>query len=128
MSTILIPQWLPLYFHFPGAILLNDVFPIPAKYDGQILGWFGSIPVLGSGAGTSTDFQLYNDTTGEAYFLVPPTFEVDAASNVLEGGRIVNAPVFKAGQVLRGKIVAVSTNPADAVIGLFVKMYEPVTV
>lgn len=131
MSTIIIPYVTVIYFHFPDTVTNGEEFPFQnVPYNGEVVGWFGGLANLGSGAGTSTDFQLTNETTtpDKDYFQVQPTFEVDSATKVLEGGRLIDSPKFSAGDTLKGRITAVSTGPEDAVVGIVVKYRKPLTV
>lgn len=128
MPTIVIPLYTVEIFHFPDTVALNDEFPITVPYGGEIVNYYGSIADGGSGAGTSTDFQISNDETSKDYFTVQPTFEVDSATNLLEGGQLDDSPTFLAGQTLRGKATAVSTTPKDAQLNVVMKYLKTVTV
>ena len=131
MSTIVIPYYAIISFKFPDTVTVNEEFPFgPMPYEGEIVGWSGGIANLGTGAGTSTDFQLINEsrTPDLNYFSIVPTFEVDSATKVLEGGQLIDSPTFSAGETLKGKITAVSTSPEDAVVSIVIKLRKPVTV
>lgn len=128
MSTIVIPYLSELAFHFPDTLVVNDEFKVEAPYDGEILNYSGSLAVLGSGAGTSTDLQVENDDTGDLMFSTQPTFEVDSASKVLEGGELADSPTFLQGQTLRAYVTAVSTTPEDGIFRLLCRFYKRVTV
>lgn len=49
----------------------------PAPHDFEILGIVGCILNAGTGAGTSTIFQIRNQTKGFDYYLTRPEFRVD---------------------------------------------------
>jgi hypothetical protein len=83
----------------------------------------GHIATVGTGAGTSTDIQIRNATTGRDYFETEPAFEVDDAVSgkaVLSGGTLKNNPTFRQGQTLALDIDAVpgGANSAEATIWL----------
>lgn len=128
MSTIIIPYLSEIALLFPNTLQVNDEFKRVMPYDGEILGYGGSLAVLGTGAGTSTDLQLVNDDTGVTYFDVQPTFEVDSATRVLEGGALIESPTFRQGETLRGYVTAISTAPKDGTLTLLCKFRKPVTV
>lgn len=128
MSTIVIPYYSERSFHFPDTLQVNDEFKMEMPYEGEVVGYSGSVANLGSGAGTSIDFQIENDDTGDLLFDIQPTIEVDSASKVLEGGQLADSPTFLAGQTLRGYITAISTTPEDAVLRVLCKFYKTVTV
>lgn len=128
MSTIIIPYEADISFHFPDGVAVNDEFKRVMPYDGEVLNYGGSLAVLGTGGGTSVDVQVENDDTGDLIFTVQPTFEVDSASKVVEGGQLASSPTFRAGQTLRAYITAVSTTPEDGVFTLHCKLYKRVTV
>lgn len=129
MPLIVIPYYAVEIFHFPGTIAVNDVFPLTIPYDGEIIGYYGSSSDRGTGAGTSTDFQVENDdVAGKNYFSVQPTIEVDSATNLLEGGQLDDSPTFLAGQTLRARATAISTAPKNAQLHLVMKYYRTLTV
>lgn len=97
-------------------------------YRGEIVGYAGSLAVLGSGAGTSTDFQVENEETGVEYFDDQPTVEVNSGTKTIEGGSLIDSPTFRAGETLRAYISAISTAPEDGILRLLCIFYKPVTV
>ena len=108
-----------LYFHLLGTIAAGDgKWKVVAPLDGEIIGFGGYIKTLGSGAGTGTDIQLRNETRSpeKDYFSssLKPTFDVDAATNILQDGTLVANPTFRAGDILCLDVDSVSTNPGDA--------------
>ena len=128
MSTILLPYMTEPAFHFPDTLQVNDEFKWVASYDGEIVGYAGTLAVLGTGAGTSVDVQLVNDDTGVTYFSTQPTFEVNSATKVLEGGELIDSPTFRQGETLRAYITAISTAPKDGIFRIICKLRKPVTV
>ncbi len=83
---------------------------VKAPFDGEFLGnrlgprVTGHIQAAGSGAGTYTEIQIRNETSGRDYFSTGPKFEVDdedaAGRALLSGGVLGTYQSFKAGEVL----------------------------
>ena len=116
-------------FRLPGAITVADnKWKREMQFRGEILGYRGFIKTLGTGGGTSTDIQLRNQTTtpDKDYFSTKPTFEVDSASNLLEGGELIASPTFQAGDVLVLDVDAISTGPADAEVTLLCGFFREI--
>ncbi|KKN82084.1 hypothetical protein LCGC14_0313510 [marine sediment metagenome] len=87
-------------------------------YAGEIIEVGGYMTTLGSGGGTSTDFQLRNETDGNKDILsTVGAFEVDSGTKLLEGQVVdtTNAS-FAKDDVIDLDADAISTNPADAEI------------
>ncbi len=108
-------------FRLVGSITVADnKWKREMEFRGEILGYRGYIKTLGTGAGTSTDIQIRNQNTtpDKDYFSTKPTFEVDSASNLLEGGELIASPIFQAGDVLCLDVDAITTGPADAEVVL----------
>ncbi|MDP2727239.1 MAG: hypothetical protein Q8P59_06815 [Dehalococcoidia bacterium] len=108
----------------------DAVFRAEAPFDGEILGSrngpvvTGHIQNGGTGAGTYTEIQIRNTTTGRDYFTTAPRFNVDDEDTngraVLSGGVLGMEPTFKAGDILALDINAIpgGSNSAQAVIYL----------
>lgn len=94
--------------------------------NGEILAFGGYVKTLGSGAGSSIDIQIRNETMtpDRDYFKVEPTFEVDSATNLLEGGELIDSPVFRKDDVLVLDVDAISTNPSDMDVWILVGMHH----
>lgn len=85
-------------------------FRLKVPYDGEILGArngpriTGHIQDAGTGAGTYTEIQIRNVTTGREYFSTTPKFQVDDANAfgrcILSGGVLSTEPTFKQNDVL----------------------------
>jgi hypothetical protein len=85
-------------------------FRLKVPYDGEILGArngpriTGHIQDAGTGAGTYTEIQVRNVTTGRAYFSTTPRFQVDDKDAngrcILSGGVLSNEPTFRQNDVL----------------------------
>jgi len=95
-----------------------------APYAGELKKVSGFIETLGGGAGTSTDFQLRNATTGHDMLSTVGAFEVDSADNLLEGQVVddIYAP-FSKGDIIHLDCDAISTNPSDAHIDMTVVLF-----
>jgi len=76
----------------------------PAPYDFEILGIVGCILNAGTGAGSSTEFQIRNQTRSFDYYTTRPRFRVDDkdANNraVLHNGILGTRTTGKQGDVL----------------------------
>lgn len=108
-------------FVIPGTIAAGDgKAKWEAPFAGEIVAVEGFITTLGTGAGTSVDIQVSNDSTD--YLTTLGTFEVDSATNLLEGQVLKPNPTFEVSDVLEIDVDAISTSPADALIRLWVKM------
>ncbi|MEE9401260.1 MAG: hypothetical protein V3V32_04495 [Dehalococcoidia bacterium] len=107
----------------PGAITIaNDKDRWEAVAGGRLWRVGGSITTLGAGAGTSTDFQINNG--GTDMLTTPMAYEVDSASNLAEGWVIDRSnDSFDRGDVIQADCDAISTNPADARILLYVLLF-----
>lgn len=119
----MIVQQTVIQFHVVGTVTVaDDKWKWKAPYAGEIVSVGGYITTLGSGAGTSTDFQLANGTTD--ILSTVGAFEVDSATNLLEG-QVVNAnnATFDANDTIALDCDAVSTNPANAVIWAVVNLF-----
>jgi hypothetical protein len=133
MSTIILPFYETVTLNVPGLLASsqNYVVFIP-QYPGEIIGYSGSIAVLGTGAGASSDFRLSNNDADYNYqfdyFTTRPTFEVDSATKVLEGGQLRDSPTFLVGDILEGEFNPVATNAERATITLVLRVFKPVTV
>lgn len=113
-------QW-----HLVGTITTGDgKWSWRAPYAGEVIAVGGYIKTLGSGAATSTDIQLRNETDSNKDILsTVGAFEVDAATNLLQAQVInVNNASFAANDVIDLDVDAISTNPADAVIWAIVNL------
>ena len=89
-------------------------------FAGEIVAVEGWIITLGSGGTTSTDFQVSNGAVD--YLKTVGAFEVDSATNLLEGQVLAVNPTFDADDTLEIDCDAISTGPADALIRVWVKM------
>ena len=89
-----------------------------APFAGKIIAVDGWIKTLGSGATTSTDFQISCGT--KDYLATVGAFEVDSATSLLESQVLVPNTSFAAGDIIELDCDAVSTSPADAFIRLWV--------
>jgi hypothetical protein len=104
--------------------LADDKFRLTVPYDGEILGALsgpaitGHIANAGTGAGSSTDIQISNVTTGRDYFATEPTFEVDdkdaSGRALLSGGMLNGRPTFRQNDVLALDVDALPTNSDSA--------------
>jgi hypothetical protein len=102
----------------------DDKFRVTVPYDGEILGALsgpaisGHIVNAGTGAGSSTDIQISNVTTGRDYFATEPTFEVDdkdaSGRALLSGGMLNGRPTFRQNDVLALDVDALPTNSDSA--------------
>ena len=109
----------------PGVITVADgKWSWKAPYAGEIISIGGYIQTLGAGAGTSTDIQLRNQTQAKDILSTVGAFEVDSATNLLEG-QVVNPTnaTFAAGDVIDLDCDAVSTNPATAQVWAIVSLF-----
>jgi len=108
----------------PGAITVaDDKARWQAPAGGRLWRLGGHITTLGGGAGTSTDFQISNGGATDMLTL-PLAYEVNSASNLAEGWEIDQANnSFDRGDILQADCDAISTNPADAVILLYVLIF-----
>lgn len=98
-------------------------------YDGEILGYYGSVAALGAGAGTKTSVQVRNATRSLDYFATLPSWNVDSATKVLQDGSLIDSPTFLAGDFLEAEIMEDATTPArDAILILHCKFFRPITV
>ncbi len=114
MATLYTTHIARVYFHVFGTLTTGDdqwVSQMP--WDFEILEFGGFIQTLGSGAGTSTDIQLKNQTTNVDYFEVKPTIEVDSATGLVQGGQLISTPTGRKNEALALDIDAISTNPAN---------------
>ena len=83
-------QEVTIPLHLVGTITTGDgKWPWEAPYAGRVIQLKGTIKTIGSGAGTSTDFQLRNVTQAKDILATVGAFEVDSAINRLEG-QVVN--------------------------------------
>jgi len=89
-------------------------------FAGEIEDIQGYIETLGTGAGTSTDIQISNGATD--YLTTVGAFEVDSATNLLEGQVLASNPAFEIDDIIELDVDAVSTNPADIHIWVWVKV------
>jgi hypothetical protein len=102
----------------------QNKFRLRAPYDGEILGSragpriTGHIQDAGSGAGSATEVQIRNVTTGREYLTTAAEFRVDDADAngraVLAGGVLGMSPTFRGGDILALDVEAVPTG-ADSV-------------
>jgi len=109
----------------PGTITVADgKWSWKAPYAGEIVSVGGYITTLGSGAGTSTDIQLRNETQTKDILSTVGAFEVNSATNLLEGQvvSVANA-TFAKNDVIDLDVDAVSTNPADAEVWAVVNLF-----
>lgn len=72
-----------------------------APYAGEFLDIQGHIETLGTGAGTSTDVQIRNQTQTKDVLSTVGAFEVNSATNLLEG-QVINDSnaAFASGDVI----------------------------
>jgi len=110
----------------PGTITVaNGKWSWRAPYAGEVISVGGYITTLGSGAGTSTDIQLRNETDANKDILsTVGAFEVNSATNLLEG-QVVSAAnaTFAKNDVIDLDVDAVSTNPANAEVWAIVNLF-----
>jgi len=59
-------------------------WPKRMPYAGEFVSVGGTIATLGTGAGSSSDFQLRNETQAKDILSTVGAFEVDSATNLLE--------------------------------------------
>ena len=121
----MIKQEMTIPLHIIGTITVADnKWPWEAPYAGRVIQLKGTIKTLGSGAGTSTDFQLRNVTQAKDILSTVGAFEVNSATNRLEG-QVVNFTncSFVAADVITPDCDAISTNPADVVLYMTVVLY-----
>ena len=111
--------------HLIGAITTGDgKWKWKPPYAGELLDVTGYIKTLGSGAGTSTDVQIRNATKAVDMLSTVGAFEVNSATNLLEGHVVSSANyAFSANDVINLDVDATSTSPADAVIDLLVILF-----
>jgi hypothetical protein len=108
-------------WHMIGAIATNGdgKWAKAMPYAGEFISVGGSIKTLGTGAGTSSDFQLRNQTQSKDILSTVGAFEVNSATNLLEGA-VVNQTncIFAKGDVidLDQDAHASGDDAADAVI------------
>jgi hypothetical protein len=127
MGVVKIPYLTVLWLEARGALSTGDgKDKVVAPSDGEILEYGGSIGTLGTGAGTKTEIQVRNGTRD--YFTSKPAFEVNAASNLLDGGGLIASPTFKKDDTLELDIDAISTGPENARIGLLCQCSREVEV
>lgn len=120
-----------IHLYVVGAVTVADnKWRVQVPYGGEILKYGGWIQTLGTGAGTSTEVQVRNVSTtpDKDYFTVAPTFEVDSATKLLEGGTLIASPTFRANDLLALDIDAISTGPADMDIWLLCQFFREVDV
>lgn len=111
-------------WHAPGTITVADgKWTWRAPYPGEVIVVGGYIPTLGSGAGASTDFQLRNQTQTKDILSTVGAFEVDSATNLLEG-QVVNPAnaTFAKDDLIDLDCDAVATNPANAEVWAVVNL------
>jgi hypothetical protein len=134
LGVVKIPYITTIYFHVTGthSAIGDNKDRWEAPYDGEILAYGGSIETLGSGAGDYVEIQLRNSTLipNLDYFDTKPSFDVDSATSLLEGGELRDAPQFWAGNVLMLDLdhVLTATDSADIHFWVLVQMYREVTV
>jgi len=109
----------------PGIqAVADDKAKYEAEYPGELKAVVGSITTLGTGAGSSTDFQLANGATD--MLSTVGAFEVDSATSLLEG-QVVDDTVaaFAAGDVIAADCDAIATNAdaADVLLLLHVVLF-----
>ncbi|KKK72197.1 hypothetical protein LCGC14_2906300 [marine sediment metagenome] len=97
-----------------------------APYAGELLAVGGYIKTLGTGAGTSSDFQVRNQTQTKDMLSTVGAFEVDSATNVLEGMVVDSTNYsFAVGDIidLDCDARASGNDAADAVVWLVVLLF-----
>jgi len=103
-----------------GVITVGDgKWPKAMPYAGEFVKVGGSINILGTGAGTSTDVQLRNETQAKDILSTVGTFEVDSGTNLLEGAVVDPATCsFAKGDVVQADVDAIpgGADSATAVI------------
>ena len=122
-----------------NPITVGDAkFRASMPFDGEILGnasgprITGHIQNAGTGAGTSTDIQVRNVTTGRDYFSTLPAFEVDNKDAngrcILSGGVLRVEPTFRTADVLALDVDVIpgGANSAQAQVFLTVGMWREV--
>lgn len=121
----MIVQQAMVIWRAPGTITAADgKWTWKAPYAGEVISVGGYITTLGAGAGTSTDFQLRNQTQTKDILSTVGAYEVNSATNLLEG-QVVSAAnaTFAANDVIDLDCDAVSTNPADAEVWAIVNLF-----
>lgn len=103
---------------------------LKVPYDGEILGArngpriTGHIQDAGTGAGTYTEIQIRNVTTGRSYFSTTPKFQVDDkdVNNrcILSGGVLSSEPTFRQNDVLALDIEGIPGGSDSAYATVFV--------
>ena len=114
-------QW-----HLIGTITTGDgKWSWRAPYAGEFTAVGGYIKTLGTGAGTSTDIQIRNETDSNKDLLSTiGAFEVNSATNLLEAQVInVTNASFAANDVIDLDVDAISTSPADAIIWAVINLF-----
>lgn len=108
-------------WHLIGVINANGDGKWSKKmaYAGEFVSVGGGIKTLGTGAGSSTDIQLRNETQAKDVLSTVGAFEVDSATNLLEAAVVNQATCsFAKDDVVDLDVDAHATNDdaADAVI------------
>lgn len=132
MGTLYVEHVTEVLLRRSGVLTVaNDRYKKKMPYDFEIIGFSGYIQTLGTGAGTSTDIQVRNETLTPDldYFSTKPTFEVDTASNQLEGGELIDSPIGYAGDVLCLDVDAIpgGADSADVDVWLMVRFFIQAT-
>jgi adenylosuccinate synthase len=109
-----------LPFLVPAPTVADGKAKCVIPFAGEIVAVDGYITTLGSGAGTSTDFQISCGAVD--YLATKGAFEVNSATNLLESQVLAVNPTFAAGATLEIDCDAISTSPANALLRVWVKM------
>ena len=114
-------------WHLIGVITVADgKWPKRMPYAGEVVSVGGAIKTLGTGAGSSTDIQLRNETQAKDILSTVGAFEVDAATNILQAAVVnqANCSFAKNDVVdLDVDIICTNADSADAVIDVVVMYF-----
>lgn len=123
----MITQQVTIQFHDISTLAAADgQWTWKAPYAGEFLAVGGYIKTLGTGAGTSSDFQIRNQTQTKDVLSTVGAFEVDSATNVLESMVVSTTNyAFAAADVidLDCDAIASGSDAADAVIWAVVHLF-----